>query len=253
MPELPALNLVINESNDVSTAPNSHEDRPPSPDAPPYSPITPVMSSSSLHERSPNHPDHLPSPVPQPPPLLPFSESENPDAIALRSAISILQIQRQQSLRDLKVLEQQKQVALADPEAFLAEVAAGNMKTSSSGKLVVGPKLDRPSRADAEDPQIDPHDDAEQPIQQESKFSDIPGPQNVIRAPPINWAKYHIVGEALDKLHEEQRARPTSGQPRRDEEGSRGPVHVIAAPYNPWTDKLSDPPLQTKHVSNERR
>lgn len=269
MSPLPNLTIATNESalssNTVAADPLSEEHRSASPDTPPYSPITPVMSSSSLpgingsQHRQQYQKQNAPSMVDglqtEPEvqqqqhhrPLLPFSESDNPDAIALRSALSILQIQRQQALRDLKTLERQKQIAVADPEAFAADVFAGRVKSTRSGGgggLDIGPRPALTPTGESMESRSFLNDNGERPSSShKSKFSNIPGPQDIIRAPPINWAKYHIIGEPLDKLHEEQKARPTPGQPRRgagDGEDSRpGPKHVIAAPYSPWTDKLS--------------
>jgi hypothetical protein len=70
-----------------------------------------------------------------------------------------------------------------------------------------------------------------------SKFGHIPTPQNVVRMPPINWAKYQVVGEPLNRMHEEQLYRPTPGEPRRE----RAPEHVLAAPYRPLVDHLETP------------
>ena len=248
-----------------------------SPDTPPYSPLTPVLSSKNLfglnetlHQQN-DPPVNQPQPEPelhqrqyqqlQTKPLLPFSESDNPDAIALRSALSILHIQRQNALRDLKTLERQKKIAKADPEAFAADLVAGRVKTvqSSGGLGVIAPQSEKQYHAPAKEEEVDEDDSAavnhtegqrnppkyspDGLQRHRSKFDDMPGPQNIIRAPPINWAKYHIVGESLDRLHAEQQARPTPGQPRRDgDETSRpapGPTSVIAAPYSPWTDQLS--------------
>jgi hypothetical protein len=33
--------------------------------------------------------------------------------------------------------------------------------------------------------------------------------------PPINWAKYGVIGDSLDKLHEDQLQHPTPGTPTR--------------------------------------
>ena len=79
-----------------------------------------------------------------------------------------------------------------------------------------------------------------------SAYGPFPRPQNIVRCPPINWAKYHVVGEALDKLHEEQISHPTSGEPQKDIDLARSPKYMIAAPYRPWTDKLPDPSMRTK-------
>jgi hypothetical protein len=63
------------------------------------------------------------------------------------------------------------------------------------------------------------------------KYPSWPGPQNVYRMPPINWAKYQVVGPSLDKLHDEQVRRPVLGQPYQDTEEQRGERYVMAAPY----------------------
>ena len=66
-------------------------------------------------------------------------------------------------------------------------------------------------------------------------FGQMPAPLNVIRCPPVNWAKYHIAGEVLDQLHEQQRRLPDSG-PVSQTLPSR--PQAIAAPYSPWHDKV---------------
>lgn len=278
----PALSIATDESilrGNAAAERVSKAQESVSPDTPPYSPLTPVLSSKNLpglnetlHQQN-AAPVDQPQPEPelqqrQTKPLLPFSESDNPDAIALRSALSILHIQRQNALRDLKTLERQKQIAKADPEAFAADLIAGRVKTvrSNGGLGAIAPQPEKQYHTSAkEEEEVDdepdsttmnhtevqqnhppnhPPDDPQR-RQHHSKFANMPGPQTIIRAPPINWAKYHIVGEPLDRLHAEQQTRPTPGQPRRDsgDETSRpgpgpGPTSVIAAPYSPWTDQL---------------
>lgn len=248
MSSLPTLNIATNISPDSTrsrTASVAYDDRSSSPEAPPYSPITPVLPSIATRN------ENAGSQRAQPPPFLPFAESENSDAIALRSAISILQIQRQQSLRDLRMLEQQKSMAMADPEAFVAEVAAGRVKTSSTLDLLVGATAEESPSDNHEDPEAtSDNDDGRQPLRSNHKFDIIPGPQNVIRAPPINWSKYHIIGEPLDRLHDEQRVRPLQGPPRKDDD-KREPEHVIAAPYSPWKDALMDQAGQVQDTSKK--
>ncbi|CAK7272977.1 hypothetical protein SEPCBS119000_005408 [Sporothrix epigloea] len=41
----------------------------------------------------------------------------------------------------------------------------------------------------------------------------LPQPQNIVRMPPINWNKYAVVGEGLEKLHADQIRRPPVGAP----------------------------------------
>ncbi len=162
-------------------------------------------------------------------------------------------------------MEQIKQAALADPEAFLKELREGRLRGKSAVGDLLGPTLgdtlddiaEQPDRelgqSEIPDSQETPPADTGSPLlppaapAQSSKFPPIPQPQNVFRTPPINWAKYHVVGESLDKLHEEQRQRPIPGQPARDEPAGRAPLHVIAAPYSPFADKPH--PMQTRKDS----
>ena len=212
-----------------------------SPSAPPFSPITPVMSYSTMATNSTTtDPDrardaHLGRP------LEPFSETENPDAIALRSAISVLQIQRGQALKDLKSLEEQKTLAVAAPEKFVQAIANGAIQTQPKKLLdALNEQSRRPDQNGTED--------------FSQSFGNIPGPQNVVRCPAINWAKYHIVGEGLERLHQQQKLRPEPGEPERDDESEpepeKPPKAVIAAPYSPWTDKLPKSSIVTRSGVN---
>ena len=142
---------------------------------------------------------------------------------------------------------------MADPKNFAKAIAAGKIKSVPTGELVVVRALED-QQADAADDsqiiQIDT-DDAKSPAWDASSFGKIPGPQNIVRCPPINWAKYHVVGDSLDKLHDEQVLRPTSGQPRKDSELTRASEHVVASPYRPFVDKVPDPPMRTRSVSKK--
>jgi hypothetical protein len=167
---------------------------------------------------------------PEPSPV-PISESDNSDVIALRSAISLLQLQKQKALNDIKTLDEMKRAAAADPEGFSRELLAGNLTQQGQGYGLVDTDLP----LEGSDESDGETDDEGSP--NKNKFGKIPKPQNVVRMPPINWAKYQIVGESLDKMHEEQRSRPFAGVPRQDL-NQRAPEHAIAAPYRPLTDKI---------------
>lgn len=216
----------------------------------PSSPYAPTPST-----RPPTTPQ-----MAEPPQPVPINESTNSDAIALRAAMSILQLQRQQALRDMQTLEKQKEAAVANPEAFARDVVSGKIKARGmqgilgsvgeaqggvdgvdlrhKGEVVEAP-VDDVGHGEEMD---DSSDEGDKPMAETAgAFGEIPSEQNVVRMPPINWTKYHIVGESLDKLHEEQRSRPVAGQPLRDHDlkhKQRAPEHVIAAPYDPWRDKL---------------
>ena len=173
------------------------------------------------------------------PPSKPVNESGNPDAIALRATMSILQLQRQQALRDMRTLERQKGMALSDPEGFARGISEGRVRArGTAGILPTNP----PDEAEEEEEEEE-EDDEDRAVDgaQSHSFGEIPSAQNVVRMPPINWAHYHVVGESLDKLHEEQRVRPSPGVLGREEDlrpRERAPEHVVAGPYNPFVDKL---------------
>lgn len=250
---MPALTVLgdSNPPNAGSSAARGDDEkqRSSSPTGPPFSPITPVFSSATPAQPSGGYGFAPPPNTIRRPPPVPISESDNPDAIALRSAISILQLQRQQSLRDLKTLEKQKQAAVADPEAFARDLSAGKVRSASTAGWINGTAGSHNSAA-PQNAEGDPNNQ-HSANQAKPNFGTIPSPQNIVRCPPINWAKYHVVGEALDKLHEEQRARPTLGEPHRDEQPARAAEHVIAAPYRPWADKIAEPPMRTRSVAKK--
>lgn len=229
------------------------QDPPGTPPRPAYSPVTPVFAQlEPLPSNEPRivPPPLSPSPTSQPPathsyprpppanppvykpepPPVPISESENPDAIALRSAISILQMQKQQSLRDIQALDRMKIAAEANPEAFAHELATGKLKTEDRGTVV--------QFSDDQEATEDGHGKPTNPDgSPASNFGKIPTPQNIVRMPPINWAKYSVVGEPLDRMHKEQVRRPHPGEPRWE----RAPEHVLASPYRPLVDQLETP------------
>jgi len=221
-----------------------------SPTAPPISPITPaaqfaVPATSHFSPDQSTSPRTVPPPNPEwpsqhrpayitQPSSIPLPEDDNIDAIALRAAIYTLQIQKEKSLRDIKTLQKLKEAAGQDPEGFLGEYTAGRLRQETN-------KAD-PLGATFEDNDSDGEDVAEtERDPKASAYPMIPSRQNVIRCPPINWAKYEIIGAPLDRMHEAQRRRPSPGEPVREGGLSQIPVpneHSIHAPYDPFKDRL---------------
>ena len=195
-----------------------------SPSRPSYSPVTPTVPN----ELPVNYPLQIQQRriIDEPDPV-PVKLEDNTDAIALQATLSILQIQKQQSQRDIKQLNKMKIAAREDPQAFLDALKSGSLHAPPP-RATLDLQEDSDSAEEASSTTSD------------NRFGRIPNPINVVRAPPINWAKYHVVGEALDKLHEEQRQRPTSGPPRSDRD-KQAQQHVVAAPYRPFIDKLEPP------------
>lgn len=167
------------------------------------------------------------------PSSLALDEAANTDMAALKACISVLQLQQAKSRRDIAALQRMKDAAVGDPVGFTQALQAGRLDDGSGA--VPDPLAATFAGADDDD---DDDDDAEErdaeETNREDKFGKMPRPQNVVRCPPVNWAKYHIVGEPLERMHEEQRRRPDPGEPWR--ESSRDAV--VFAPYSPFKDHL---------------
>lgn len=140
--------LTVN-TQDVATqqpaASASSTDRPSSPTGPPISPITPTFAPAELAPGTApqqplppfsqtrqtfthSQPDQTGMPPPPAPPQ-PISFDENPDVLALKSAISILQLQKARATRDVQTLSRAKEAALADTDGFIADLASGRVGT----------------------------------------------------------------------------------------------------------------------------
>jgi hypothetical protein len=223
-------------------------ERPSSPSPPPMSPLTPTLGPSepatgaSAPRQSFYH-NQAPQMAVPPPAPMPIAFDSNPDVIALRSTISILQIQKMRATADIQALDKIKNEAVQDPVAFTNDLVAG--------KVGAGPTHGSTDSDDDESSGGASVDDAgKQSVAApaERSWSTLPKAQNVVRCPPINWSKYAVVGESLDKLHAEQVARPTQGTPATigangtyefNGSGSSEAYRGIAAPYDPLTDKIA--------------
>ena len=228
-----ATAMTVTKTNNTSNVPSNpvRYNEPVNPQAvmpPPQQPQQPQQ------QQQPSYPP--PNPIRPEPSPVPISESDNADVIALRSAISLLQFQKQKALNDIKALDELKRAAAADPEGFSRELLAGNL--SQQNNQFIDTDITMKDDDDDDDSGDESEEEGEQ--QSKNKFGKIPKPQNVVRMPPINWAKYHIVGEPLDKMHEEQRNRPFAGVPRQGP-SQRAPEHFVAAPYRPLTDRIESP------------
>lgn len=221
---------------------------------PSFSPVTPtfrnadadadaiINADTTAEQDADTSRRELPEFITEPDPF-PVNLDENSDAIALKAALSILQMQKQQSQSDIKQLDHMKAAAHNDPQAFLHALKIGNLTKAPSSAIV-----DLDEDADEDGPELETETaDPETPNVQ---FGQFPLPQNIVRTPPINWAKYHLVGDSLDRLHHEQRQRPEPGVPRRDEFG-RPPQHVVAAPYRPFVDKFDPVPSSNPGTASQ--
>lgn len=143
---------------------------------------------------------------------MPFDEDENTDVMALRAAIAVLENQKAKTRRDFATLSQLRKGLREDPDRFVEELVSGNLREEQITNDPIAATFS----------QIEPSDSGDSEEEGELKkksnnnkvhFPKIPVGQNIARCPPINWAKYHIVGEPLDRMHEEQLKRPTLGTP----------------------------------------
>ncbi|CAI4216484.1 unnamed protein product [Parascedosporium putredinis] len=176
--------------------------------------------------------------VPLPPPK-PISFDENPDTLALQSAIAVLQMQRRRAEEDIRTLSRAKNDALRDTEGFVKDLISG--RVSTTGALGPGPI------GDDDDDDDEDSDENDTKADKGPTWRKLPGRQDVVRCPPINWAKYAVVGESLDKLHADQKANPIQGAPATfapdgtyefKGDGEKTQFIGVAAPYTPGRDKL---------------
>lgn len=175
-----------------------------------------------------------------PPQPVPFEQSENIDVLAMRAAIGILDHQKEKSKQDIYTLESLKRRLREDPEAFAEALSSGKLREEKNTSDALHATFSR-----SNDDHEDMEDDAAEGTNTNGAAKDypkIPQKQNLIRCPPVNWAKYHIIGEPLNKMHEEQRRRPTQGEP------SFGPIPQSGNPYYTPTDGPVGPPAPEHHV-----
>lgn len=154
----------------------------------------------------------------------PFSGDDATDAIALRAAISSLQFQRQKAERDIKTLQKIRDDALARPDDFQQHIIRVATQQAQPPKSFDFTFKDD----DNHDSDEDEKETANKAKTDSSSFPPIPRQQDVVRCPPVNWEKYHIVGEPLDRMHNAQR--------------QAGIPSTLAAPYDPAVDRLDARP-----------
>ncbi|GJC92225.1 hypothetical protein ColKHC_01051 [Colletotrichum higginsianum] len=223
-----------------------------SPARPPVSPITPTLPPARLSDPvAPFAVDPADCGRYSPPRPDPIDFDSNPDVLALKSAISILQMQSRKATADIQALSAAKNAAVENPTAFLADLGAGKVHTQGDRLF---PESDSDSDDGAEGKKAGQEAGEGSARQEKARaqlqpWETLPKPQNVVRCPPINWSQYAVVGESLDKIHADQMARPSQGAPatlgpngsyefKGDSGGNQTPFIGVAAPYNPGKDKI---------------
>jgi hypothetical protein len=155
----------------------------------------------------------------------------------MRAALSILQMQRQQSLRDIRDLDKLKAAAMRDPEGFVSHLREGKLEARGRGGVEVDldDEDDEEEGDGVEGEEVTTRDgESEGEGKAETRFSRFPGTQNIVRAPPVEWGKYGIVGEPLEQMHEFQRRYPGGNV----QGGQQLQPHQVAGPYRPFTDRV---------------
>ncbi|KYK55424.1 hypothetical protein DCS_07387 [Drechmeria coniospora] len=209
---------------------------------PPLHPPPPMRPTFSRPTYS--HASHLPqaASIPPPPPE-PIDFDANPDVLALKSAISVLQVQRKRAAADILALHKAKEDALEAPDDFVKDLAAGKVR-SRGDEARLAAAWDDEGDADADED--DEGGKANNPRRKE--WTSLPQAQKVVRCPPVNWSQYAVVGDSLDKLHAEQISCPTQGTPASigrnatyefKGDGKQEKYAGVAAPYAPGVDRIA--------------
>ena len=225
------------EAGNTSAEPRTNRSRSRSPIPPSASPLTPAVrpvlpvtshvigdSSDKSEPRAQDANGITKLDLIDRPPARPFSGDDATDAIALRAAISSLQFQRQKAEQDIKALRGIRDDALARPDEFQQHILDVASQQAKPPKDFDFSFKDR-TRTGSEDSDAEEGDgSSDQPA-----FPAFPLPQDVVRCPPINWDKYHIVGEPLARMHDAQTGII-------DPNGKH--TNAVAAPYDPAVDKI---------------
>ncbi|TQS39211.1 hypothetical protein Golomagni_00267 [Golovinomyces magnicellulatus] len=249
--------LTLNNSPQNNVASKTIESLSSSPTgSPPVSPITPTLGNPCSVSKNATQtrfasPQTLQTKITPPSPK-PINFNENIDVLALKSTISILQLQKATATRDIKTLQRIKIRALQNPQEFARALISGEIKTRSDPLFHPGSNFDQCDQ-DVSSNSID-QNDHQFPRPITGSWEKLPAPQNIVRAPPINFAQYAVVPDSLDKLHSDQISRPSEGIPRHIGpegdyidmgEGNRRECDMgVAAPYQPSRDKIANTSLR---------
>ena len=103
----------------------------------------------------------------------------------------------------MKTLRTQKGEAVQDLQGFSTGLAAGTVRMRDGGVIAFNPNMSGENVGGAEGVNgggVEGRLEEGKAVRME-----IPSAQKVVRTPRVEWGKYHVVGEALDRLHEAER------------------------------------------------
>ncbi|KAL2756421.1 hypothetical protein ACRALDRAFT_1063629 [Sodiomyces alcalophilus JCM 7366] len=205
----------------LSTArfrPNSPQPRPPAPSQSQSHEPPSFAAGRQTYTQARLVPDASLSAIP-PPPTIPIDFDANPDVLALQSAISILQMQRQRATNDIRTLSAAKDAAIADPPAFLADLTSGRLRNQSEPLFAAA----APGSAPRGDP------DSSSASSDEDDQMDVDGQQSTSTATRQSAKKER---ERKEKKQQQQQQRS------KNKNTARQPAEPSArpAPPPPWTE-----------------
>lgn len=151
----------------------------------------------------------------------------------------------------MKILQRVRERATEEPNAFMEALVKGEVKSVDSDQILESDEDEDVDMLDAGAAKM-PNGLTNGRDTAKKDWERLPRSQNVVRCPTINWTQYAVVGDSLDKMHQDQLARPSEGMPQRfvdgqyqfGGEGQRRPAYlgnVIDAPYTPGRDLVEKP------------
>ncbi|KAH8910677.1 hypothetical protein BR93DRAFT_923395 [Coniochaeta sp. PMI_546] len=226
--------LTISTKDAIVRPPAAHSDaRPSSPTGgPPISPITPTFAPAqpapNATQRQPlppfsqtrqtfthSQPDQTGMPPPPAPPQ-PISFDDNPDVLALKSAISILQLQKARATRDVQSLNRAKEAALADTEGFIADLASGRVGTEADRLFPdLTPRRGAADSVDEEEDDDDSSDEEEEDeeMAEPGQKQDIPTDGASVSVPSSITPQNDVDKAAASQNRKEKRKKQPAAPP----------------------------------------
>ncbi|KAI1640354.1 hypothetical protein F4809DRAFT_591284 [Biscogniauxia mediterranea] len=147
---------------------HQHSSQSSSPVRPTYSPITPPLNPVTApaapvaserpaytYNAHQNTATGIAPPRPEP-----IDFDSNPDVLALKSAISILQMQRRKAEADMAALDRAKSEALAEPGAFVRDLTEGRVGVEGDRLFVGGVRVRDDDDSDDDDSSSDSDSDS---------------------------------------------------------------------------------------------
>ncbi|KAK4637684.1 uncharacterized protein CLAFUR5_01905 [Fulvia fulva] len=143
------------------------------------------------------------------------------------------------TLGDLRAILDQESDGDDEDEDDDTPLTNGRLENGTNGRATAKRSLSPHLPAEIPDsqpsqPQSQTDTSDKMDVEAVTPFPRIPGPQNVVRMPYVNWDKYGIAGDSLESLHAQQQKWPGSAGTSQ----SKGREYTVAAPYSPFVDSI---------------